>query len=79
MVNTAGAEGSLIVKLPFADGIEREGEELEPSASVELVLELNPAREQSERSLERQVSHESWRLARTPLKRSCLWTIKRSL
>lgn len=47
MLNTAGAEGSLVVKLPFADGIEREGEELEPSASVELVLELNPVQAKS--------------------------------
>lgn len=43
--NTAGAEGCLIVKPPLADGIKGEREKLESSASVELVLELNPAGE----------------------------------
>lgn len=34
-----------VVKPPLADGVEGEREKLEPSASVELVLELDPARE----------------------------------
>lgn len=37
--------GSSVVKPPLADGVEGEREKLEPSASVELVLELDPARE----------------------------------
>ena len=45
MFNTARAEGSLVVKPPLTDDIKGEREKLEPSASVELVLELNPARE----------------------------------
>lgn len=35
----------LIVKLPLADGVKGERQELEARASVELVLELDPGRE----------------------------------
>lgn len=45
--------GHLIIKPPLADGIEGEGEKLESSASVELVLELNPAWEERGRAHEK--------------------------
>lgn len=57
--NTARAEGSLIIKPPLTDGIKGEREKLESSASVELVLELNPARGKSVYALKRQLSDTS--------------------
>lgn len=44
--NTAGlTEGASVVKPPLTDDIKGEREKLEPSASVELVLEFNPVRD----------------------------------
>lgn len=47
MFNTAGVGGASVVKPPLTDDVKGEREKLEPSASVELVLELNPVQAQS--------------------------------